>query len=262
MTDASLTARARALFEQHQRRAPFMPFRGSAALTEIADAYTVQEALVDLLAAARQDRVAGWKIGLTSARMQALLGIDSPIAGAVLASRILPSGARLRRADYGRLGIECEIAVRLGRDLPVTAAPFAPEDVAAAVVAVCAAIEVVDDRAADYAVTDIGSLIADNSWNAGLVLGEFAATWPDLAGVTGVLHGAGQALDQGRGADVLGHPFVPLTWLANHLAQRGRGLRAGDVVSTGSLLPTRFPTAPGHFEFTLTGLGAVALEIA
>ena len=31
-----------------------------------------------------------------------------------------------------------------------------------------------------------------------------------------------------------GHPLRPLVWLANHLASRGGGLTAGQVVTTGS----------------------------
>ncbi|MGE0484048.1 MAG: 2-keto-4-pentenoate hydratase [Gammaproteobacteria bacterium] len=262
MTDAEHRARAQALLDGHAARARFAPFSGAEALPGVDDAYAVQAYFVAGQCAARGVGIAGWKIGLTSPRMQALLGIDSPIAGAVLADRVHASGARFARADHGRLGLECEIAVRLGRDLPAAGAPYDFATVAAAVEAVCAAIEVVDDRDADYAVTDIGSLVADNCWNAGLVLGEFHAAWPDLVAVEGVVHMDGEIVDRGRGADVLGHPFVPLQWLANHLAARGQGLRAGDLVSTGSLAPTRFPGAPTRCRFTLERLGEVELEIA
>jgi 2-keto-4-pentenoate hydratase len=262
MNEAEHQARAQALLAGHAARARFAPFTGPDALPSVDDAYAVQAHFVAGLCAARGVGIAGWKIGLTSPRMQALLGIDSPIAGAVLADRVRASGARFARADHGRLGLECEIAVRLGRDLPAAGAPYDFDAVARAVEAVCAAIEVVDDRDADYAVTDIGSLVADNCWNAGLVLGGFQAAWPDLATVEGVVYLDGAVVDRGRGADVLGHPFVPLQWLANHLAARGAGLRAGDLVSTGSLAPTRFPAAPGRCRFVLEGLGAVELEIA
>jgi 2-keto-4-pentenoate hydratase len=261
MIDPSHALCARALFDQHRARLPFVPFAGAAALGGVEDAYAVQEGLVRLLCEATDTHVAGWKIGLTSLRMQALLGIDSPIAGAVLNSRLHTQGAVIARSAYGRLGLECEIAVRLGRDLPAAHGPYDADTAGAAVEAVCAAIEIVDDRAADYAVTDIGSLVADNSWNAGLVLGEFHSAWPDLAAVTGVVSRDDVEIDRGRGADVLGHPFVPLAWLANHLARRGQGLRAGDIVSTGSLAPTRFPTAPERCRFVLDGLGEVAIEI-
>ncbi|MEX2479418.1 MAG: fumarylacetoacetate hydrolase family protein [Gammaproteobacteria bacterium] len=261
MTNDEHGQRAGQLFDQHRRGMRFTPFTGSATLPDLDAAYAVQEAFVRLLCAAEGTRVAGWKIGLTSPRMQALLGIDSPIAGAVLATRIQASGSTFSRAAFGRFGLECEIAVRLGGDLPAAGAPYDVAAVAAAVEAVCAAIEIVDDRAADYTVTDIGSLVADNSWNAGLVLGEFQTHWPDLAEVCGVVWRDGVEIDRGRGADVLGHPFVPLAWLANHLAARGQGLAAGDIVSTGSLAPTRFPEAPERCRFTVAGIGAVELTV-
>lgn len=261
MTDDDIAQRARQLFDQHRHGERFMPFTGSAALHNLDAAYAVQEAFVRMLCAAEGTRVAGWKIGLTSPRMQALLGIDSPIAGAVLATRIRAGGATFPRAAFGRFGLECEIAVRLGSDLPATGAPYDVAAVAAAVEAVCAAIEIVDDRSADYTLTDIGSLVADNSWNAGLVLGEFRTHWLELAEVDGIVWRDGVEIDRGRGADVLGHPFVPLTWLANHLAERGHALSAGDIVSTGSLAPTRFPEGPERCRFTVAGIGAVELAV-
>jgi 2-keto-4-pentenoate hydratase len=260
MTDA-VRQRAKDLFAQHRARARFEPFAGAQALTGLDEAYAVQEAYVALRCAYEGTRIAGWKIGLTSPRMQALLGIDSPIAGAVLAPRLLDSGAAIARRDYVHLGLETEIAVRLGADLPAAGAPYTRAEVAAAVSAVCAAIEIVDDRAADYALTDIGSLVADNSWNEGVVLGAFHDDWPDLAAVTGRVLRDGVEIDRGRGADVLGHPFEPLTWLANHLAARGGGLQAGDVVSTGSIATTRFPVEPEECRFVVDGIGEVVLAV-
>lgn len=254
-------SRADALHAQHRAREPFTPFTGDRQITDIADAYAVQARLVARWCKEQGCDIVGYKIGLTSPRMQALLGIDSPIGGAILQGRLLRSGARVSRADFGRLGIECEIAVRLGTDLPAGGAPYDRDTVAGAVAAVCPAFELVDDRAADYAATDIGSLVADNSWNAGVVLGEFSDSWPDLASVTGVVSRNGVELDRGCGADVLGHPFVPLAWLANHLAAGGRGLRAGDVIATGSMVPTRVPEEAEHCVFRIDGLGEVALGI-
>ncbi len=261
MTDDAIAQRAQALYDGHRAGQPFQPFTGDAAITSIAEAYAVQAAYVELERAARGETIAGYKIGLTSPRMQALLGIGSPIAGVVFAGRVFGSGHVAQLSAHGQLGLECEIAVRLGQDLPPHAAPFDFAAVAAAVEAVAPAFELVDDRAADYAQTDIGSLIADNSWNAGIVHGEFVRSWPDLAAVEGVVSRDGVELDRGRGADVLGHPFEPLVWLANHLAASARGLRAGDIVATGSIVPTRAPQHPEHCVFRVDGLGEVAVEV-
>ena len=60
-------------------------------------------------------------------------------------------------------------------------------DVAAAVDGVCPAIEIIDDRGADYRSLDAFSLIADNAWNGGIVLGDFTPSFPDLAAIEAVV---------------------------------------------------------------------------
>jgi 2-oxo-3-hexenedioate decarboxylase/2-keto-4-pentenoate hydratase len=150
----------------------------------------------------------------------------------------------------------------MGRDLPPSGAPFTREAVAAAVDAVAPAVEIVDDRQCDYKTLEVLSLVADNSWNEGLVHGAFVTQWPALETAEGVVELDGVAVDRGLGGDVLGHPFEPLTWLANHLAQTGGGLCAGDIVMTGSLVTTRFPPVPGRFRFAVSGLGAVEVAVA
>lgn len=260
-TADDIARRADALAAAHAAGAAFVPFSGADVLPDLDTAYAVQQVFVAHLQRARASRVAGYKVGLTSARMQALCGIDSPIAGVVLADRVHASGVSLRRADFGRLGIEFEIGVRMARDLPATAAPFSRAQVAAAIDGVCAAIEIVDDRGADYAALDMRSLVADNSWNAGVVLGAFHAAGRDLAALEGRVQCDGEVVDRGYGADVLGHPYASVEWLANHLAASGRGLRAGDIIATGSLVPTRFPAAPASFVFEVDGLGQVRLDI-
>ena len=252
---------ARDLVAEHEAGQAFRPFARARGIASLNDAYAVQGAFVRQLERKSGARRVGYKIGLTSARMQAMCGIDQPIAGVVLEGGVHRSGAVLDGSRYGRLGIEFEVAVRLGHDLPAPLAPFDRESVAGAVEAVCPAVEIVDDRRADYRELDVLSLVADNSWNAGVVLGEFRSDWPDLAGVEGIVRCDGAEMDRGTGRDVLGHPFIPLAWLANHLARTGASLRAGDIVMTGSLVPTRFPTRAEAYSFELAGLGSVELSI-
>jgi 2-keto-4-pentenoate hydratase len=105
------------------------------------------------------------------------------------------------------------------------------------------------------------SLVADNAWNEGIVLGEWRTSWPDLAAARGTLECDGERIDEGHGRDVLGHPFEPVRWLAQHLSARGEGLHAGELVSTGSLVTTRFPQAGERYRFTVEGVGAVEVAI-
>lgn len=253
-------AMARELMRQHGAGEQSRPLPGLAR-ADMAGAYAVQRDFVKLLRGATGAAPVGYKIGLTSKRMQAMCGIDHPIAGVVLGNREHASGVTLRAGEFGRIGLEFEIGVRLGRDLPAGAAPFDLAKVASAVAAVCPAVEVVDDRRADYKLLEVASLVADNSWNAGIVLGDWRESWPDLEAVRGTVRLNGAEVDAGHGRDVLGHPFAPLVWLAEHLAQTGEGLRAGDIVLTGSLVTTRFPAVREAYEFAVEGLGSVAVTV-
>jgi 2-keto-4-pentenoate hydratase len=250
---------AAALMSDHADRRNLVPFARTQGATDLAGAYAIQDAFVARLQTV-QGRRAGYKIGLTSKRMQQLCSIDHPIAGVVFERRLLATGARLRRSDRVRLGLEFEICVRLGRPLPPRAQPYTLDEMAAAVEAVAPAFEVIDDRNSPYPL-DVLSLVADNAWNEGIVLGDWRTSWPDLAAVRGTLECNGERIDEGHGRDVLGHPFEPVRWLAEHLSNRGEGLRAGELVSTGSLVTTRFPQAGEHYRFTVEGVGAVDVTI-
>ena len=250
------------LAKQHTERRRFEPFAAVRGIRTMPDAYRVQDRFNALQAAARGVPRAGYKIGLTSTAMQAMCGINTPVAGTIFTDRVHASEVVLKRSAYGRFGIEFEIAVHLGRDLMPAGQPFTLVDVAASIDGVAPAIEVVDDRGCDYQTLDVLSLVADNAWNAGIVVGAFQSTWPDLQSVEGsVTTEDGSVLDTGRGADVLGHPLLSVVWLANHLAANGEHLRAGDIVMTGSMVTTKFPNESGRFRFTVSGLGSVEVQV-
>jgi len=106
---------------------------------------------------------------------------------------------------------------------------------------------------------ELVSLIADNCWNGGVVLGTARpVTREALVGARGRQSVNGAAAGEGAAED----PFATLAWLANLLAERGRGLAAGMVVITGSLVPT-FSIEPGdHLVFAVDGLGEAVLDVA
>jgi 2-keto-4-pentenoate hydratase len=248
------------LLAEHQAGHRFLTLGAPDAPETIADAYDIQDRYVALLRELNGEAV-GYKIGLTSAAMQAFCRIDHPIAGVVLSKRVHRSGAQIKRSDFGRLGLEFEIAVRIKSDIPAGATHTA-QTVEPHVDGVCAAIELVDDRAADYTRLDVRSLVADNSWNAGVVLSEFKSAWPDLAAVAGRATRNGEAVGQGHGRDILGHPFNSVAWLANHLASRGARLKTGQIVMTGSIVKTVFPEEAARYRFDLGGMGAVEVLVS
>jgi 2-keto-4-pentenoate hydratase len=260
MEDTAARRAAETLLAEHKANVTFKPLGPPDRPTTISDAYDIQERYAALLREKHGDAV-GYKVGLTSAAMQAFCGIDHPIAGVVLASRVHETGATVRRANFGRLGLEFEIAVRIKSDVPVTAVPCTAEMIAPHIDGVCAAVEIVDDRRADYAKLDVLSLVADNSWNAGIVLSEFLPQWPDLEPVRGRATKDGLAIGEGFGRDILGHPFNSAAWLATQLASRGVGLKAGQVVMTGAVMKTVFPDSDASYRFELEGIGFVEVQV-
>jgi 2-keto-4-pentenoate hydratase len=261
MEDVAAQRAAEWLFAEHQIGHRFTTLDPQAAPATIADAYDIQDKYVALLRPGSGES-AGYKVGLTSATMQAFCRIDHPIAGVVLDSRVHRSGAMVRRRDFGRLGLEFEIAVRIKSDIPATDNTFTAKALEPHIDGVCAAIELVDDRAADYASLDVRSLVADNSWNAGIILSDFRSTWPDLAPLLGRATKNGELTGEGYGRDILEHPFNSVAWLANHLAFRGTTLKAGQIVMTGSVMKTVFPEQDAHYRFDLEGLGSVEVQVS
>jgi len=258
------TQAARRLFEAHERRERFTPLPPDLAPRTESEAYAIQDAFV-ALRAEKLGALAGYKIALTSAEMRRFVGVESPQAGVMFVSTLHRSPARVRAADYVRLIVEFEIAIRIADDLPAADKPFFRERVAQSVGAVMPALELADDRNADYKALPKHpfELIADNCWNEGAVLGAQVEDWKaiDLAAVRGIATINGNKVGEGRGADVMGHPLDAVAWLADHLASLGRGLLRGDVVITGSIVTSKTVTAGDRVLFEVDGLGKVELGV-
>lgn len=249
------------LHRMHEEGARFEPFASAAGLVTAAEAYRVQSELVALRQRSEGPR-AGWKLALTSPQMQAMVGIHEPVTGVLTAGRLHAGGYRAALGGFGRLGLECEICLGIGRDLPPLPEPRAPGGIAAAVAWVAPAFEMVDDRGASYGEIDALSLVADNAMHAGVVLGRPMPCPDDLDARTGRLSVDGVSVGEGAARDVMGGPLQALAWLAAHLGARGETIPAGSIVMTGSLIVTRFPEAQGVWRFEVEGLGAVEMQVA
>jgi len=255
----SATDAARFLDEAHRARARYQNLPEAIAPANFDDAYAAQEALCALWEP-RLGRIAGRKIAVTTKVMQELMGIDHPCGGAIFSSRVHISPAKIAKADFVNVRVECELAVRLGRDLGKQAAPYTRATARAAVGEIMAAFELIEDRHADYKSSKALSLIADNAWNGGIVIG--AAKPPpsgsDLNGIRGVLERNGKEEATGKTDD----PMGALAWLANLAVERGRPMRAGMVVITGSVVTT-VDIAPGErLDFALDGVGETSMTAA
>jgi len=196
--------------------------------------------------------------------MQAYLGIANPCAGAMFQANVWHGRHVFTGPASGRLGVECEIAVRMARDLPRREAPYDLADMPGAVAASTAAIEVVQDRYADYPSLDTPTLIADDFFHYACVLGPQSESLPpqSLRDVTAAMTINGQEVGRGVGTDILGEPLAVLCWLANNCAAWGTPLLAGDVVLLGSLVQTQWVQPGDVVAVTNDPMGEVAAEFA
>jgi 2-oxo-3-hexenedioate decarboxylase/2-keto-4-pentenoate hydratase len=258
-----ILAAAKFIATARRSRAPLAALPSDSVPADEAEGYKVQRALHDLMRP-QVGSLVGYKIGCTSKVMQEYLDIPHPCGGGVFEKGVHDSGVKLPASNFVRVGVECEIAVKLARDLPPSEQPFTAEWMGEAVEAYYPAIEIVDDRYVKWETLGAPTLIADDFFAAGCVLGKPVprASAPELAKVTGRAIVNGKEEGRGTGADVLGHPHEALAWLANHLAAEGRGLHAGQIVLTGSLVKTVWLNAGDHVRMELEGLGVVEATFA
>jgi 2-keto-4-pentenoate hydratase len=264
LTPETIDAAARTCFEMHRARARYRPLDAALRAAPLDDAYRIQDALHRIMAGAGRGAIAGWKIALTSKAMQQMTGVDQPAAGAIFSTVVHPSPARVDLAAYHHLGVEFEVAVRLADALPPGGKPWTRASVAGHVADCVPAFELVEDGDADYTTLDAFTLVAQNTWNGGVVLGAPAKDWRGVDLETAVTRCwiDDRPAGQGKTGDALGHPFEAVAWLANLLNRRGRTLGAGMIVMTGSSITTKFPAPGDRVRFAVDGLGEVALEAA
>ena len=223
---------------------------------DLDEAYAIRRAFQEIEETRGRGAVAGYKIGLTTAVMQRLCGIDQPCYGAIFSREVHHRRAELAAADYCHLGVETEIAFKLGDDLPQRGDPGT---IGAAVESCMAAIELIEDLRYDYRRLDAAAMVAGNVWNAGVVLGTPVTDWQsrDLGRATARLSINGREIGSGRGADVMGNPVNALAWLAAD----GTPLRRGMIVMTGSMVPIHYPLAGDAVIVEVSGLGSVELVL-
>jgi len=218
----------------------------------IAEGYRLQNSIHDRIGG----RV-GYKVGSTSAAGQRVFGLQEPVyAGLFAADRSAALGQALAR-PYRSPSLECEIAFVLSRDLD--AAHLSKTDVASAIGACHIACEIIDNRYGDPAAVGVPSLIADDFFQAGFVLGPANPDWryQDLHRVRASVTINGQRFE-GSASDVL-DAYASLTWLVR---KRGH-LAPGEIVLTGAIVgPVSIALPAKHVELAVTGFVPMAFPTA
>jgi len=221
--------------------------------------YLIQDRVHEILYEQGRGRLVGHKIGCTTPIMQRFLGIDNPCAGGILESGFHHDKGVLVHSSFQRVGVECEIAVRIASPIGFGNPKSSIEEIASCVGEVLPAIEIVDDRYDNYELLGAPTLIADDFFHSGCVVGTARSSWKDvdLASVKGSMHINGELVGSGTGSDIMGHPFRALLWLAELFEGRGKVVRPGEFVLLGSVVETKWVEQGDVIRVNMGQLGEV-----
>jgi 2-keto-4-pentenoate hydratase len=236
---------------------PVPPVRDLLGSDDLSAAYAVQQVLVAERLAAGQ-RIVGHKIGLTNPKVQAQLGVDQPDSGVLFDDMQCPDGATIGMERLLQPKIEAEVAFVLGADLH-RKGPITSEHVRDAVAYAGPALEIVDSRIAGWDISIVDT-VADNASSGLFVLGAAQVSLEQFtpAGVEMTLHRDGHLESEGNGVECLGDPLVAVAWLAMSARDRGRPLRAGEVILSGALGPMVTVEPASTYTATISALGSVS----
>jgi 2-keto-4-pentenoate hydratase len=240
------------------RSGPIDPFALPNA--DVNTAYRIQEINTQFWTAAGR-RIVGRKIGLTSQAVQRQLGVDQPDFGVLFADMEIQNGGMAPMSRLLQPRAEAEVAFVMARDVPN--ADVTGNELLQAVAYVLPAIEIVDSRIRDWKISLVDT-VADNASSALYVVGtdprNVSAVDLKLCGMA--LTKNGVTVSTGVGAACLDHPLNAVLWLAKTMAEKGRPLKAGDVVLSGALGPMTGVQAGDAVHAEIAGLGSVSVRFA
>jgi 2-keto-4-pentenoate hydratase len=251
---------ADALYEARRTKVAIKPITDEMPDLGMLDGYAIQQMLVARLLE-DGERIAGYKLGLTSTAMQTLLGVDQPDFSPIFASTIYDDGAVLPVDAFIAPRMEAEIGVVL--DVELTGPNCTVADVRLATRGLVAALEIVDSRIRDWKIK-LADTVADLASNGAIALSQrivpIEGFDPRLIGM--VFTKNGEPTATGAGAAAMGDPLAAVAWLANTLAPLGQTLAAGSVIMTGAL-HAMVPLAPGDvFLAEFDRLGSISIRMA
>lgn len=246
---------ARMLLEAYETGKPIAPLTATYDGMTLEDAYAIQLLQIDEFIAAGRT-IKGHKVGLTSAAMQRLLGVNEPDFGHLLDDFFHLEHMPIPVDRFIQPRIEPEVAFVLKR--PLRGPGVTVHEAIAAVDFVLPALEIVDSRVADWKIA-LFDTIADNASSGAAVLGSTPKPLHavDLRLVGTVMTRNGVVVGTGAGGAVLGSPITSLVWLANTVGARGVTLEAGHVILPGAVCAMAPVSAGDTVTATFNGLGSV-----
>jgi 2-keto-4-pentenoate hydratase len=227
-----------------RRQGARTPLSGDDLPRDYDDGFAIQDAVVAGLASP----VIAWKV------MEVPNG--PVIYAPILQSGQVAAGGTWKVVGDQPAGIELEIAFRMGRDVPAGATPAQVLD---AVAAAHVVFELCQARIEPIA-QPRHVMLADCIYNYGIVVGPEIANWrsQDLEARPGRLLVDDKVHNEGKSVD----PIAALQLLPPAMAARGKGLRAGQIVITGSLIGMNWLTGRHALKGIIDGCGEVAIELA
>ncbi|BBZ64591.1 2-keto-4-pentenoate hydratase [Mycolicibacterium insubricum] len=246
------------LAEAERSRVAIDPLTAGHPGIDVVDAYEIQ--LINIRQrVAEGARVIGHKVGLSSAAMQQMMGVDEPDYGHLLDDMAVFENIPVPVANYLYPRVEVEVGFILADDLP--GANCTEDDVLAATAAFAPSIELIDTRIKNWQIK-LCDTIADNASSAGWVLGTGRVSPKDIdiTAIDAVLRCNGEVIAEGRSDAVLGNPVTAVAWLARKVDSFGVRLRAGDVVLPGACMRAIDARPGDEFVADFTGLGSVRLS--
>jgi len=246
------------LYDALINRQPVAPLTDREADITIEDAYQIQQRMIQRRLDAGET-IIGKKIGVTSKVVMDMLKVNQPDFGMMTSGMVFNEGEAIDTSTMIAPRAEAEVAFVLKSDLMgpgVTAA-----DVLRATDCVLPCFEIVDSRIQDWKIK-IQDTVADNASCGVLVLGGRRKSPRDidlaLAGM--VLEKNGELISTSTGAAVQGSPVNAVAWLANTLGALGIGLKAGEVILSGSQSPLVPVKAGDSLVCSVGGLGSTSVR--
>lgn len=206
--------------------------------------------------------IGGWKIAAFKAEMQQALRTDQPIYGRTFFVKETP--LTVVHAKLASPIPEVEYQAKLGADLPSREKTYSQEEVTDAVASLHPGLELAECRFIhDAAFPPLPAVLADGAGSGTIIYGPAITDWTtrDIAGQEATLSSNGRLRRKGTAGAALDHPMAPVTWLANELSRTGVGMKAGQMVSTGTLTGMLAPKPGEVFVADFGPFGSVTVTI-
>ena len=258
MNDTQIQQYGDELYQALLSRQPVLPLTEREPGITLDDAYRIQLRFIQRRLDAGET-VVGKKIGVTSQVVMDMLKVNQPDFGQLLSNMVFNEGEPIVASSMIAPKAEAEVAFILKNDLMgpgVTAA-----DVLRATDCVVPCFEIVDSRIKDWKIK-IQDTVADNASCGVLVLGGVRKSPRklDLALAGMVLTKNGDIISTSTGAAVQGSPVNAIAWLANTLGRLGIGLKAGEIILSGSQSPLVPVVAGDSLTCNVGGLGGTSVR--